>query len=44
MNFYRRNGRQMVLTPGEEEDTAKPERETNGSRVCALANAYLWQE
>jgi len=44
VNFYRRNGRQMVLTPGGEPEAAKPERDTNGSLVSALAKAYLWQE
>jgi hypothetical protein len=41
VRFYRRNGRQMVLTHG---DSDAPERETNGSLVSALAKAYRWQE
>ncbi len=43
VRFYRRNGRQMVLTHGENGQAA-PERETNGSLVSALAKAYRWQE
>ena len=43
VRFYRRNGRQMVLTHGEKGQAA-PDRETNGSRVSALAKAYRWQE
>ena len=43
VRFYRRNGRQMVLTQGENGQAA-PERETNGSLVSALAKAYRWQE
>ncbi|MDC0274517.1 hypothetical protein OAK91_07285, partial [Planctomycetaceae bacterium] len=43
VKFYRRNGRQMVLTRSENGQAA-PERETNGSLVSALAKAYRWQE
>lgn len=43
VRFYRRNGRQMVLTRGNNGQVA-PERETNGSLVSALAKAYRWQE
>ena len=43
VRFYRRNGRQMVLTRGDNGHVA-PERETNGSLVSALAKAYRWQE
>ena len=43
VRFYRRNGRQMVLTHGDNGQAA-PERETNGSLVSALAKAYRWQE
>ena len=42
VRFYRRNGRQMVLTRGNNGQVA-PERETNGSLVSALAKAYRWQ-
>ena len=43
VRFHRRNGRQMVLTRGNNGHVA-PERETNGSLVSALAKAYCWQE
>ena len=43
VRFYRRNGRQMVLTRGEN-GHVPPDRETNGSLVSALAKAYRWQE
>ncbi len=43
VRFYRRNGRQMVLTRGDHGQTS-PDRETNGSLVSALAKAYRWQE
>ena len=43
VRFYRRNGRQMVLTHGDN-GQADPERETNGSLVSALAKAYRWHE
>ncbi len=43
VRFYRRNGRQMVLTHGDN-GQATPDRETNGSLVSALAKAYRWQE
>jgi hypothetical protein len=43
VSFYRRNGRQMVLTRGDDGQTT-PDRETNGSLVSALAKAYHWQE
>jgi hypothetical protein len=41
--FYRRNGRQMVPTRGDNGQVAF-ERETNGSLVSATAKAYRWQE
>ena len=44
VRFHRRNGRQMVLTHGDSNGQAAPERETNGSLVSALAKAYRWQE
>lgn len=40
VRFYRRNGRQMVLTHGSSDD----EREANGVLVSALAKAYRWQD
>ena len=43
VRFYRRNGRQMVLTHGDSGRTS-PDRETNGTLVTALAKAYRWQE
>lgn len=43
VRFYRRNGRQMVLTRGDN-GKADPDRDTNGTRVSALAKAYRWQE
>ena len=42
VRFYRRNGRQMVLTRGDNGQAA-PDRETNGTLVSALAKAYRWQ-
>ena len=42
VRFYRRNGRQMILTQGGEEGRAEPE--TSGALATALARAYLWQE
>jgi hypothetical protein len=44
VRFYRRNGRQMVLTRAGANGQVAPERETNGSLVSALAKAYRWQE
>jgi len=44
VRFYRRNGRQMVLTHGGDTGRENPERESNGSLVSALAKAYRWQE
>ena len=44
VRFYRRNGRQMVLTRCGNNGLVSPERETNGSLVSALAKAYRWQE
>ena len=44
VRFYRRNGRQMVLTRAGDNELAAPEGETNGSLVSALAKAYRWQE
>lgn len=43
VRFYRRNGRQMVLTRGNNGQVS-PDRKTNGSLVSALAKAYRWQE
>lgn len=42
VRFYRKNGRQMVLTHGGNNGDA--ERESSGTLVCALAKAYRWQE
>ena len=44
VRFYRRNGRQMVLTRGGDNGQVAPNREANGSLVSALAKAYRWQE
>lgn len=44
VRFYRRSGRQMVLTRGGDNGQVAPERETNGSLVSALAKAYRWQQ
>ena len=41
VRFHRRNGRQMVLTHGNNGDD---ERESNGTLVSALAKAHRWQE
>ena len=43
VRFHRRNGRQMVLTHGDD-GIAEADRETNGSLVSDLAKAYRWQE
>jgi hypothetical protein len=42
VRFHRRNGRQMVLTHGN--NNADDERESNGTLVAALAKAHRWQE
>ena len=44
VRFYRRNGRQMVLTQGGDAVQPTPEREANGPLVSALAKAHRWQE
>ena len=44
VRFYRRNGRQMVLTHGGNNGHGDEERESNGTLVSALAKAYRWQE
>lgn len=43
VRFYRRNGRQMVLTHGGNGSGAA-ERESNGALNTALAKAYRWQD
>ena len=43
VRFHRRNGRQMVLTNGDN-GNGVAEREINGTLVSALAKAYRWQE
>ena len=42
VRFHRRNGRQMVLTHGN--NNGDDERESNGTLVAALAKAHRWQE
>jgi len=42
MRFYRRNGRQTLLTPEGHEHT--PEQQINRPLVQALAKAHCWQE
>lgn len=42
MQFYRRNGKQMLLTP--EGHKWAPERQANQPLVDALAKAHRWQE
>ena len=44
VRFYRRNGRQMVLTQGGDPIQHTPEREANGTLDTALAKAHRWQE
>jgi hypothetical protein len=44
VRFYRRNGRQMVLTQGGDALQPEPKREANGRLLTALAKAYRWQE
>ena len=44
VRFYRRNGRQMVLTHGGNNVHEDEERESNGTLVSALAKAFRWQE
>ena len=44
VRFYRRNGRQMVLTHGGDNGKTTPDRENNVALVSALAKAYRWQE
>jgi hypothetical protein len=43
VRFHRRNGRQMVLTHGNNNGD-DDERESNGTLVAALAKAHRWQE
>ena len=50
--FYRRNGRQMIVTKGEPGDAAQGERpvaavlerDANHTLIKAIAKAYRWQE
>ncbi len=44
MRFYRRNGRQMILTDGEPSAAATPERQANQTLIEAIAKAHRWQE
>lgn len=44
VRFYRRNGRQMVLTHAGNNGDGKDERESSGTLISALARAYRWQE
>src|SRR5690606_19203348 len=42
IRFYRRMGRQTLLTP--DGHVSKPERQTNGPLVEAIVKAHRWQE
>jgi hypothetical protein len=45
VRFYRRNGRQMILTEGGETETCpSKDASMNNTLVSAIAKAYLWQE
>jgi hypothetical protein len=46
VRFHRRNGRQMVLTHGNNNgnNNGDDERDSNGTLVAALAKAHRWQE
>jgi hypothetical protein len=44
VRFYRRNGRQMVLTQGGDALQPEPGREANVKLISALAKAHRWQE
>ena len=44
VRFYRRNGRQMILTEGEPAGTPTPERDANQPLIEAIAKAHRWQE
>jgi hypothetical protein len=44
VRFYRRNGRQMILTDGEPSVAATPERDANQTLIEAIAKAHRWQE
>ena len=44
VRFYRRNGRQMILTDGEPSAAATPERKANQTLIEAIAKAHRWQE
>jgi len=44
VRFYRRNGRQMVLTQAGPADNGRENGQRNDALVTAIAKAYRWQE
>ncbi|MCP4594112.1 MAG: hypothetical protein GY842_25565, partial [bacterium] len=44
MRFYRRNGRQMILTNGKPTAAPASERSINETLIEAIAKAHHWQE
>ncbi len=44
VRFYRRNGQQMVMTPGGAAGNERENGERNDALVTAIAKAYRWQE
>jgi hypothetical protein len=42
--FRRRNGRQMILTDGDQPAGPAPERDANQTLIEAIAKAHRWQE
>jgi len=44
VRFYRRNGRQMVLTQASPAGNGRENGERNDALVAAIAKAYRWQE
>jgi len=43
VRFYRRNGRQMILTDGEPSAAATPDRKANQTLIEAIAKGHRWQ-
>lgn len=44
IQFRKRNGRRLIVTPGAPPTKAQPRRDTNETLVEAVAKAYHWQE
>lgn len=44
IQFRKRNGRRLIVTPGARPAKAQPRRDANETLVEAVAKAYRWQE